>query len=412
MRHVHIFDPKLQGQGGHYLNHDAQLVRELQRRGVATTIYGRIGCSVQCCGLTPEPVFSNDIFQEAARDAHVWPIENFQAVNQAFLVDLSRLPPEKFGRDDLVYFPNLLQNQLYAVSLWLARLPVENRPVIAVMLRYLNHAMDYVQARANKELIALYYRYAARELRAIQPRSLICADTRELAAAYQKMIGFPVIELANPMDVSDLLVSSAARAISARPVVVYQGHTSPLRGFQFLPEVIERCAALSPKPRFIVQVQNRDAAAATGMTPMLERLEKMSADDVKLVSGALSATDYFALLAEADIVLLPYSPSFYGHGSSGVFTEAASAGKVVVVSNSTVPARQGREYQLGVVPAAQWTGASMAEAVATAVRNLPALQAKATAGAPRFRSDNCAQALWDRLFAALSALPTATSVAA
>lgn len=413
MRRVHLFDPQLHGQGGHYMNHDAQLVRELQRRNIPVSVWARRGCTVVCEGVVPEQVFSSDIFQEAANDPHVWAIENFHNVNQGFLGDLCRIDAEKFAADDLIYFPNLLQNQLYAVAMWLGRFPANRRPMVAVMLRYLNHAMDYVQARANKELIALYYRYAARQLRAVQPRSLICADTRELGQTYQQIIGFPIVELPNPMDVSALLSTTSVRSASERPVVVYQGHTSPLRGFHFLPDIIERCQKLHPKPRFVVQVQSKEAAVGAQMGPMLEKLTRLSATgDVRLVQGALSSADYFALLAEADVVMLPYSPTFYGHGSSGVFTEAASVGKVVVVSANTVPARQGKEFQLGVVAAPQWNTQSMADAVATALRDLPALRAKAEAGAPKFRAENCAQTLWDRLFAAAQALPAIPAAAA
>lgn len=413
MRHVHLFDPQLHGQGGHYMNHDAQLVRELRRRGLPVSIYARRGCEVQCEGITPQQVFTNDIFLEAANDAHVWPIENFHNVNQAFLAELCRINPDQFTADDLIYFPNLLQNQLYAVAMWLGRFPVQRRPAVAVMLRYLNHAMDYIQARANKELIALYYRYAARALRATQPRSLICADTRELATAYEQIIGFPVVELPNPMDVSDLLTTSSARPASARPVVVYQGHTSQLRGFHFLPDIIERCQKLQPKPLFVVQVQSREAAINSGMGPMLEKLHRLStAGEVKLVYGSLSPSDYFKMLAEADVVMLPYSPTFYGHGSSGVFTESASVGKVVVVSANTVPARQGKEFQLGVVTAQQWSAQSMADAVAAALRDLPALREKSEAGAARFRAESCAQTLWERLFNALQSLPGIQAAAA
>ncbi len=397
MRHVHLCDPQLQGTGGHYLNHDAQLVRELQQRGLPVTIYARRGCTVTCEGLTPEQVFSHDIFQEAASDAQVWAIENFNTINQAFLGDLLQINPERFTSDDLVYFPNLLQNQLYAVALWLGRLPAERRPAVAIMLRYLNHAMDYVQARANKDMIALYYRYAARALYAVQPRTVICADTRELALAYQKIMALPVLELPNPMDVSALLASAPARTPSVRPTIVYQGHTSALRGMHFLPEIIEHCAKLQPRPRFVIQIQSREAALSQ-LGPTLEKLERQAGDDVRLVTGALNAPEYFALLHEADIVLLPYSPTFYGHGSSGVFTEAASVGKVIVVSPGTVPARQGREFNLGVVAATKWTPVAMAEAVALALRDLPALQARAIASAPHFRSDQCARVLWDKLF--------------
>ncbi len=397
VRRVHILDPQLVGEGGHYLNHDSQLIRELKRRGLEVSLYARQGCNVSCEGIAPLPVFSHEIFKEAATDALTWPIENFNAVNQAFLLDLCRIPTDALAREDLLYFPNLLQNQLYGVALWLARIPVERRPAVAVMLRYLNHAMDYIQGRANRELIPVYYRYAAQTLAAAQPRSVICADTRELATAYQKITGRDVLELPNPMDVSHLIGSRRAAAANGRPTIVYQGHTSPLRGFHFLPDIIHRCATLTPKPQFVIQVQNRDTALAMKLGPLLEQLERMPKDDVQLVEGPLTAKDYFDLLLRADIVLLPYSPNFYGHGSSGVFTEAASLGKVIVVPAGTMPARQGHEYRLGVVPALKWTPQAMAEAVATAIRRLPALREQATLAAPKFREENSARAFWDKL---------------
>ncbi len=403
MRTVYLFDPQLQGAGGHYLNHDAQLVRELVRRNLPVKLYGRVGCTVSCEGLPVEPLFQKDIFTEVAVDAQVWAIENFHLVNEGFFADLNRLPLEQFTADDLLYFPNLLQNQLYAVARWLSRIPAERRPAVGIMLRYLNHAMDYVQARANKELIALYYRYAAQRLLAVQPRSRICADTRELAQAYTEITGLPVLELPNPMDVSLLIAETPVREGRLAPLVVYQGHTSPLRGFHFLPEVIERCAQLHPRPRFLIQIQNLENTPKMGLADFVQRLERMQGPHVELVYGPLEMAAYYDMLRRADVVLLPYSPSFYGHGSSGVFTEAASVGKVVVVSPGTVPARQGREGDLGVVAAQTWEPAAMAEAVAQALQQLPALQAKAQAGAPAYRAEQCAAVLWDRVFAELPA---------
>ncbi|MBE7539352.1 MAG: glycosyltransferase family 4 protein [Opitutaceae bacterium] len=404
---VHLIDPQLSGEGGHYANHDAQLIRELKRRGVEVDLYGRKGATISVEGISPRPVFTHDIFQEFARDPAVWAMENFHACNDAFLADLQTIPVDQIAAGDLVYFPNLLQNQLHAIARWLTALPVDRRPAVAVMLRYLNHAMDYVQKRANKELIALYYRYAVRALREAQPRSLICADTRELAAAYHQITGIQVLELPNPMDVAPLMARNQAGGPNegGRPVIVYQGHTSPLRGFHFLPDIIDRCSRLSPRPRFVIQVQNRPAALSSGLGPSLARLDKLAAEagtSVRLVEGALSADDYFALLGEADILLLPYAPTFYGHGSSGVFTEAASAGKVIVVSPQTVPARQGAEYGLGVVPAAKWEPSAMAEAVGNALRDLEQLRDRAATGAPRFRTEQCAEALWDKV---LNAMP-------
>ncbi len=397
MRHVHLCDPQLLDLGGHYLNHDAQLVRELKRRNVPVSLYARRGCRLSCEGLAPMEVFSHDIFQEAASDPEVWAIENFHAINAAFLADLRQLGPDRFTAEDLVYFPNLLQNQLYAVAQWIDRFPADRRPAVAVMLRFLNHKMPYVQARANSNLIALYYRHAARVLARIQPRSFLCADTRELAVEYRRITGQPVLELPNPMDVSQLPAPREPAPGDGRPVVVYQGSTSTLRGFHFLPDIIERCAGLSPRPRFVVQVQSAEAARALNLGLTLDRLDRLAGPDLTLVKGALAPDDYLKMLTDSDIVLLPYAPDFYGHGSSGVFTESASLGRVVVVSPGTVPARQGREYALGVVVASQWTSQAMAEAVCNAVRSLPKLKRESEAAAPRFRKENCGRAFWDKL---------------
>jgi glycosyltransferase involved in cell wall biosynthesis len=300
-----------------------------------------------------------------------------------------------------VYFPNLLQNQLYAVAQWTDGIPAGRRPAVAVMLRFLNHKMLYMQARAHADVIPMYYRYAARVLARVQPRSFLCADTRELAEAYQKITGLPVLELPNPMDVSSQPVPSAARAADDRPVVVYQGSTSSIRGFHYLPEIIERCAKLSPRPRFVVQVQSAEAVRTMSLGPTLAHLERLAGDDLRLVHGALKADDFQGMLAGADIVLLPYGPDFYGHGSSGVFTESASLAKVVVVPAGTMAARQGREYGLGVVAASKWTAPALADAVVDAVKRLPELRRQAAAAAPRFRRENCAEALWDKLLGAV-----------
>ncbi len=409
MHHVHILDPQLSGQGGHYLSHDGQLLAELQRRNIPVTLYGRRELKVtHCIGAEIVPAFSHDIFREVATDALVWPMENFARNNEDFLADLLALDPARFSADDLVYFPNILQNQVHGIAQWLAQLPAARRPAVALMFRYLNHAMDYVQKRQNKDMVALYYRFAVRHLVATHPRTLICADTTELAKAYQQITTVPVLELPNPMDVSALLAAQGDTRPATGgilPTIVYQGHTSPLRGFHFLPEIIERCAKLTPRPRFLVQVQNREAAAGMGLGPALAALDKMKGEHLRLLEGPLNQTDYLTLLSSADIVLLPYTPTFYGVGSSGVFTEAASVGKITIACAGTVPARQAREYDLGHTTAVHWTPEAFANAIASALQTFPELRQKSEANALRFRAENCAQAFWEKLLASARALP-------
>src|SRR3954471_10392854 len=186
MRHLHYFDPQLVDLSGHYHTYCEQVEREMKRRGVPVTVYARKGCQVSCAGQRPEPIFSNDIFQELCRDDQTWAMENFHNGNLAFMLDLCRINPDRFSADDVLFFPSLLQDQLHGISNWLARLPAERRPAVVVLFRYLNHNMDYVLKRPNHELVSLYYRYAARALQAVQPRSVFATDTLEMADAYHE----------------------------------------------------------------------------------------------------------------------------------------------------------------------------------------------------------------------------------
>lgn len=401
MARFFVMDPNLLSLGGHYYSYDQRVIEEVQKRGVECVLYAQQGVNVPpLANVVPQPLFTYDnIFTEAVTDEKIWAIENFHTLNNVFANDLFRIPSGEFVSGDVVYFPNLLQNQLFGVALWLAHLPIERRPIVVIMLRWLNQAMDYIASRPGVEFIPLYYRYAARTLLATNPRTILCADTRELAAAYTQIIGFPVTELPNPMDVRDF-ASDLPRDPKARPVVLYQGHTSFLRGFHLIPEMIQATQPLAERPIFVIQVQD----PKDGFRAFVESIEQLPAEDVEIVLGALENDAYLALLDRADIVLLPYSPKFYGHGSSGVFTEAASMGKVTVVTAGTVPAREAAENHFGVEISEEWTGSAMASALLRALANLDELRERSRSAAPAYRARHSARGFVDELTMAVSRL--------
>jgi predicted O-linked N-acetylglucosamine transferase (SPINDLY family)/glycosyltransferase involved in cell wall biosynthesis len=398
MRTIHIFDPQLHSNGGHYLNHDSQLAREAILRGYEVKIYGKKTASIKCEGINVDPLFSADIFAEHSSDEFLWALENFTYLNKSFENDLASLNPNNFSSNDLAYFPNILQNQLLGVASWLRRLPADARPACAFMLRYLNHKMAYLQSRKAVSTIPSLYKTAGEILYSLQPRSRICSDTKELADAYSAIFGREVLELPNPMDANKFQIKSKEKTKKNELTVLFQGHTSPLKGFHFLPEIIFRVSRIQPNTKFLVQIQNPDTARNMGLEKTVADLRKLAAPSrLELIEGELEAGEYYKILDDADIILLPYNPDFYGFGSSGVFTEAASLGKVIVVPARTVPARQGKEFGLGVVIAEEWTPASISEATIKAVKNYHALEKMSRGASEAFRDNQSASNLWSIL---------------
>jgi glycosyltransferase involved in cell wall biosynthesis len=104
--------------------------------------------------------------------------------------------------------------------------------------------------------------------------------------------------------------------------------------------------------------------------------------------GAVDAETYRGFLQQAHIVLLPYSKEFYGWASSGIFSEAMSLGKVVIVTADTWPALQLKKFHGGGVTVAGLNAQEIADAIRYAVHSLAELTKRASAAAPLWRQHN------------------------
>jgi glycosyltransferase involved in cell wall biosynthesis len=107
-----------------------------------------------------------------------------------------------------------------------------------------------------------------------------------------------------------------------------------------------------------------------------------SGPDTKVLKGDLSSEQYARALAEADILLFPYERASYRLRCSGVFAEAASCGKVLVVPSGTWMADRITNGEAAGVIYDGNESAAIADAVIAAVENLPTLASAAWQARP------------------------------
>jgi glycosyltransferase involved in cell wall biosynthesis len=393
---VHILDPQLNLASGHFSIYDAAVAAELRRRGIETLLYGTARPNASAAsGLDVVPVFSHGMFDEVATDRLTWPLENFVRLGREFHADLAKLGAERFERDDLALFPNIIEYQIGGVRDWVMGLPPERRPAVMLKPSYLTYAMPYIQSRSNKEIIPLLYRFSMRQLVADHPRSWICSDTEELVKQFAGISGVPVHLVPLPL-IMDRRVEGEKE--SSRIEAIYLGHASMLKGFHLLPDVVKRVQADGNAPRFVIQ--------SYGEPRLCNAVEKALADQppdqVSLVVGTVDADAYSRLLHQADIVLLPYVRAFYGWASSGIFSEAMSLGKVTVVTEGTWPAQQLEKFGGGGVTFTNVDVESIADAIGRAVRAFPQLKDRAAQSAPAWRRHHSAASFVDRLLALIA----------
>jgi hypothetical protein len=103
-------------------------------------------------------------------------------------------------------------------------------------------------------------------------------------------------------------------------------------------------------------------------------------------------------LQAADIVLLLYLPSHYSFASSGVFTEAAALGKVLVVTAGTTLETSVKDFELGAVVVPEFTLDSCVAAVKSAIVNFPELDQRASNNYIRFSDINSPKGFMNAMF--------------
>lgn len=103
------------------------------------------------------------------------------------------------------------------------------------------------------------------------------------------------------------------------------------RGLYNIPLIVEN-SLKDVDAHFIVHGNVlRNELNTTEVVDKLTKLQRRNEDRFQLILSELSEKEYFQLLNNIDVVLLPYGTETYGMVGSGVFAECAAIGKIVIV---------------------------------------------------------------------------------
>ena len=212
-------------------------------------------------------------------------------------------------------------------------------------------------------------------------RLALFADTEELAAQYAALLAQPVV----PVPVPVVVPPMPSRAPGPRPHVVFPGGARLEKGYHHLPAAI---AANSSRARFTVHSGQVDLTADPLVQRAHRELRALGGAALRLIEHPLEPAEYAALLASADLLLLPYDAARYGARSSGIVAEAFALGIPAVV-----PAGCWMERVAGPDRAVVIGPAGVTAALETALDGLPDLRAAARAAAPPWRKQHNPDAL-------------------
>jgi hypothetical protein len=283
---------------------------------------------------------------------------------------------------DILLFPVSYPVVLAGLGEWLASRPRERRP--SVFFRFKGGEM-IDRASGHINYAAILYRLACSELRQQpgQERVFLLADSLPLASTLARFCCRRAFMMPLPMYFGSAASDETAASV---PHVVYV-HFNERSGrlIRELGNIMQLVTATKPAIGFTIKTSGLFSEERAS-------LEAQCGSLGHVLPGEQDTAEYLENFSKCAIVLLPYESHAYTTGSSGVFIEATSFGKVVVV-----PAGTWMEQQLVAGCGAGTTFAEpraepVAAALMRAIAEFPRLSVRARECAPEVRKQNsCAQ---------------------
>lgn len=265
-----------------------------------------------------------------------------------FKQDLERLLAlSRVGPEDHVLLGTAHAREAPAVHLISKRLGDGRSPHFHLEFRHPLFQSDPTPREFEESPNVLMHRsfFSICEKWGLSSRMHFYTDTQELSRDHDLLgaIKFGVL----PIPFRTELAAPPRRSPDGCLRLAYLGEARDEKGFPWLPDLIERLKSKyvsTGKVRFILQANVSAPQYNPKSAAILPRLTQYSEQHVRLVGldAPLSPEDYYQLLSEADIVLLPYDRDRYRACSSGTLAEAMASGRPVVV-----PADSWMSSQLG-----------------------------------------------------------------
>lgn len=357
----------------HWLNELVSFKTEASALGMSVRILALGSTDAHVAAtLTAEPVLESLPALDVTADNYVAQLVAFADAADSLEPLWAYLDAENPGQQDFVYFPRGHPLLIRGIGSWLSQRPQEKRP--SVFFRIIGDELTDLDTGRYRARAALY--------------RLACSDLRTRAG--QEHVFFLVNSTAKARTVSRVcgrrpfmmqhhfgrVLTDVPVAMPANPTIYVHLNKRSGRLADNLGEIVQRVADVEPSVRFLIKVPAE-------LSETIAKLKRKTASFVEIISFEQSIADYLANLKRSSLVWLAYEAQPYKALTSGVFTEAASLGKPVVVPRDTWMAEKIAEgYGVGVL-FGDSTARTVAGVLLDAVRSSDQLGAAARAIAPR-----------------------------
>ena len=293
------------------------------------------------------------------------------------------LEAQKLTDKDIILVPDGAPILISGFGSWLAGTPAKRRPCVCFRVLEID----------RQSAAPILFRIACANLRAQlgQERVFLLADNRRLAGVISRICGRRTFGMPVPKYLGAADADGGSKETVEPTVYVHLNRRSRSL-IEDLGEIIRGTTTALPGARFIIK--------PTKTLPIEEQeaLNSQVASLAEILPDEQEPDEYLANFSKCTVVLLAYEPEAYVHNTSGVFVEAATFAKPVVVPGGTWMARQIIEGRGAGTTFEKPDAKTVVAALLEALRNSNRLGAVARSLAPEVRNRNSSRQYLEKIF--------------
>jgi glycosyltransferase involved in cell wall biosynthesis len=239
------------------------------------------------------------------------------------------------GSGWIMFFENVSQFVLLALSRWVSRFNPSRSPAFISMLRYSYFDERRGRWRNSARIVRAAFRNLESASRA--HRIHLVADNQNLADEFRQLTCLPVGVLPTPLTCHLLSSSTPTRSdFGGAANVLLPGRPSLSKGVATFVTAIIRMAERGQCSGLTFTLQDYPTPfREPQLAHSIAMLRQLGLPGVHIVQKPLDEDGYYRLMSEADLVVLPYFQEDYHAMVSGPFVEALALGKPVIVTEGT-----------------------------------------------------------------------------
>ena len=319
-----IAEEALIGRDGHWFEYMNTITKELRKSGETVKVAGNIDATEDILvKLEADPVFPESAWGKRFRSNN-WNrlMQIWQHNNNLYSAASDYL--EKEGTFDVLFVPTILIDHIFGWRKFVKK--YAGKKVKKVVLFFVNGQGTYqgpgkpiiFNTTPNKLLFKQALSTLKREIQ--EGIVFLGCETREMAREYEEFCGLPFEYLPHPVDVAPF-----KKELTTKPglTIAHLGFSRYEKGSDLLQEAIKKYMECYPEAdvKFVLQWLN-DFQLENG-NPCCKDPDLLANPKVEYIDQPLDSKEYAKLIAQTDIMILPYRLRAYYARVSRVAIEAA-----------------------------------------------------------------------------------------